>query len=356
MPTDTEERTAVAPEGAPIDPDAIRARGAELELSTKRGLHTGRPAYEQFTTEMRALIKDSLLPSEATNVELYYLLEMAATYRLDPFAREIWAVRMPGRNAAGNANVVIMVGRDGMLAIAERHPEHRGFRCHAVYSEDDFKYEADPRKMPDGTHSHVRHSWGLPNTRGDLIGAWAEVYRKGRPPVYFFAPIEEYDKSDSDYSPWKKQRTVMIEKCALVTALRHAYRISGLYIADEMTNAMLAPKAEVEKVESGVSNWGDDEDIKYRLADLFAVLGYTPAKQRITLAPLETDDDRRALIGQLVQECEDRDLQVPGIREPLEPDEVVVTEEETEIVEPVAEGEGHEEPPIADGEQGRIIE
>ena len=50
--------------------------------------------------EMRALIRQSIMPPDASDTDLYYLLEMAATYQLDPFAREIWAVNMPGRNGA----------------------------------------------------------------------------------------------------------------------------------------------------------------------------------------------------------------------------------------------------------------
>jgi len=53
--TTTEDERQVAPEGTPEDPDAIRDRGKDLELRTKRGLHTGRPAYEDFHPAMRKL-------------------------------------------------------------------------------------------------------------------------------------------------------------------------------------------------------------------------------------------------------------------------------------------------------------
>ncbi len=307
--------TTVAPEGTPEDADAIRERGKDLELQTKRGLHTGKPAYLEFAPAMRDLVRDALLPADATDADLYYLLEMAATYRLDPFAREIWAVKMPGRNAAQGSYLTIMVGRDGLLAIAERHQDHRGVRAHPVYEGDTFEYDSDPREMKDGTFSHVTHKFDVTKAdRGELLGAWAEVYREGRPTTFFWAPLGEYAK-ESDFSPWLKQKSVMIVKCALVTALRMAYRISGLYIADEMTNAMLAPKAEVAQAESGEVNWGDDPDVKARLVDLFRALDYSPAKQRMALAGLAGDDDRRALIAQLVEECEAREVEVPPVRD-----------------------------------------
>jgi len=283
---------------------------------------------------MRKLVKDTLLPSDASDADLYYLLEVAATYRLDPFAKELWAIRMPGKNASAKGTLTIMVGRDGLLAIAERHPDFRGFRCQAYYSNDVVEFHADPREMPDGTFSHYSHSFKLNDDRGELKGAWAEVYRDGRPTVHFDAKIEEYVK-DGDYSPWKKQRTVMIEKCALTTALRHAYRISGLYIADEMSNALLAPAAAVEKVEEGETNWGEDVGVKNRLIDLFDALGkerYTDAKIRLLLASCD-DDGRLHLIEQLELECEDAEVPLPEARAE---DEEVVAADETEVVEPEA--------------------
>lgn len=335
----TTEEPTVAPEGTPEDADAIRERGKDLELVTKRGLHTGTPAYEEFHPAMRKLIKDSLLPPEATETDLYYLLELSATYRLDPFAREIWAVKMPGRNAAQGGYLTIMVGRDGMLAIAERHPDYRGYRCQAYYEHDTVIFHDEPRKRPDGTYTQVEHSFTLNADRGALLGAWAEVYREGRPPVFFDAKLGEYDKSDSDYSPWKKQKTVMIEKCALVTALRHTFRISGLYIADEMTNAMLAPAKAVDDLTANDGwNWGEDQQVKARLIDLFAALGndrYAQAKQKLVLAGLGKEG-RLELIAQLEQECHEFGIDLPPARE-VGPDEEVIPENETEVEEPVVE-------------------
>lgn len=335
--TTTEEERTIAPEGTPANAEAIRERGRDLELQTKRGLHTGAPAYLDYVPAMRNLIRDALLPADATDADLYYLLEMAATYRLDPFSREIWAVKMPGRNAAQGGYLTIMVGRDGMLAIAERHADHKGVQTQAVYANDEFKYASTPREMPDGSFSHVTHEFDVTADRGELLGAWAEVYRAGRPTQFFFAPIEEYAKDDNDFSPWRKQRSVMIVKCAVVTALRMAYRISGLYIADEMTNAMLAPKGEVARVEGGEVSWGEDEEVKHRLADLFQVLEYPPAKVRVTLAPLSTDDERRELIDFLARQCEERGVEVPAVRD-LGPDDELVLDEETEVVLPEPEG------------------
>jgi hypothetical protein len=191
--TTTEDERRVAPEGTPEDPDAIRERGKGPRARTKRGLHTGRPAYLDFAPEMRKLIKDSLLPAEATDADLYYLLEISATYRLDPFARELWAVKMPGRNAAQGAHLTIMVGRDGMLAIAERHPDYRATA--ARRSTRTTSSSTAPTRADAGRDVLARQHSFTDADRGELLGAWAEVYREGRPPVFFFAPLEEYDKS-----------------------------------------------------------------------------------------------------------------------------------------------------------------
>jgi phage recombination protein Bet len=340
------DKTDTAVADAPVDADAIRERGKGLEQVTKRGLHTGRPAYEEFDKAMRALVKDTLLPDDASDADLYYLLEVAATYRLDPFAKEIWAIKMPGRNASAKGTLTIMVGRDGLLAIAERHPDFRGFRNAEVYENDSFSYEDEPRQMPDGTFSHVRHSFDVTKDRGPLLGSYAEVYREGRPAVFFWAPLNEYDKSSAEgASPWKKQLTAMIRKVSLANSLRLAYRISGLYIADEMTSQPLeqAPEA----VGEDLTNWGDDEAVKARLVDLFFALDESPAKVKLKLAGM-SDQDRVDLIDELEAECEKRGVELPP---PRDPDEAVVTDEEVEVVdEPAAPA------PEAKAGQGKLVE
>ena len=273
------------------------------EIPEKMGMHLGKPAYTNFSDEMRKLIRQSIMPADSSDADLYYLLEMAATYKLDPFAREIWAVKMPGKNGA-KANIAILIGRDGMLSIAERNPDYRGFRCQSIHEDDEFSYDDKPRKMPDGTYSHVRHKHGKMGQRGPLLGAWAEVYRHNRPPVYFEAPIEEYARS-GEYSPWNKQTSVMIQKCALATALRLAYRVSGLYLADEMTNAVFtdATTSTTATPAGPTLDFGDDPEVAAWLTDLFAALAaadpdnYLPGKQRLLVA--NRADDLEALATEL---------------------------------------------------------
>jgi phage recombination protein Bet len=231
---------------------------------------------------------------------------MAATYKLDPFAREIWAVKMPGKNASGSG-VVIMVGRDGLLSIAERNPDYRGFRCEAYYENDSLKKLSQPVEQPDGTWTYVQHEFEINKDRGALLGAWAEVYRAGRPPVFFNAKLDEYSKDNNEYSPWRRMKTVMIEKVALATALRLTYRISGLYLADEMTNASLDRPDEAMKqtpVTAGL-NLGDDPQVASWLQMLLDKLAqakpdaYLPGKQRLLLAPL--DHEGRVELGAKLQ-------------------------------------------------------
>lgn len=299
--------------------DDIRERA----LPERRGLHTGEPAYKQFSDEMIGLIGKTIMPERYQMSELYQVLELAATYKLDPFTRELWAVRY-SRNA--DAAVQVVVGRDGLLAIAERHSDFLGFRNEAVYENDEFEIlEAQSDwKLPtlDGTKTvptQVRFKAGHPTQRGGLIGAFAEVYRAGRAATFFWAPLEDYDRaSTTDKSPWVKMKGVMIEKVALVTALRHAYRVSGLYIIEEMSGMMVDERGKPQTTADDEPFYGDDEQVAEHLRLLFDALGakYLPAKRRLMLTDLD-DRGRLEMVERLQAECEAAGIPLPDPPGPL---------------------------------------
>jgi phage recombination protein Bet len=311
------------------------------DIVRREGAHLGEPAYKKYDDEMIRLIGASIMPENYKPHELYQVLELAATYKLDPFTKELWAVRYNRNGAAGPIQIV--VGRDGLLAIAERHPDFLGFRNQAVYTNDTFELleeQAEWRLPVKGGGSvvvptEVRFAAKHPTERGELLGAFAEVYRADRVSTFFWAPLSDYDKGDSsDKSPWRKMKGVMIEKVALVTALRHAYRVSGLYILEEMSGMMMAPDdREFEPPSPGEGVWyGDDEWVAQRLRDLFEALGnrYLPTKRRLILADLD-DAGRLDLIARLERECQDAGLELPEPPPPAEGEVVVDASEADDI-------------------------
>jgi phage recombination protein Bet len=175
-----------------------------------------------FTTEQLALMKNTVAKG-ATDDEFMLLLHLAKTYGLDPFAKEIWCIKYlrPGQNPA-DVTATIFSSRDGYLKIASRDKQMNGLVSDAVYDNDTLK------KLVDGT---VEQSYG--NPRGNLIGAYALVWRKDRTyPAYFYASFAEYGAGNNP--TWKKYPSAMIIKVAEAMALKRAFSISGLVTQEEI--------------------------------------------------------------------------------------------------------------------------
>jgi phage recombination protein Bet len=321
----------------------------------RRPMHTGEPAYKQFSSEMIALVGKAIMPDRFKAHELYFILELAATYGLDPFTKEIQAIRWT-RNA--DSAVQAVVGRDGLLAIAQRHPDYLGFRCAAVYEKDDFAVLADPVewKLPNGepVYTKFRHSFQgfAKQGRGKLLGAFAEVYRQGKTPTDFMAYLEDYDKgSSSDKSPWLKLKDVMIEKVALVTALRLAFRVSGLYIREELSGVMLDPEGRKVEAPGEEPDYGEDAWTARRLEDLFDALGYLPAKRSLVLTGLD-EEGRQELVAKLEREIIDAGGTPPVPPDPAELADVEAVAVAEEDVDADAATIDFPEP----GDQARLVE
>jgi phage recombination protein Bet len=125
------------------------------------------------------------------------MLELAKKYRLDPFARQIWAT------PAG-----IFVGRDGFLAIAHRSGDFDGMET--TFEERD----------------------------GKLFSATCTVWHKRMAhPFRVTVRLEEfYRPTPPGKKPgaWERMPYVMLQKCAEAHALRRAFSISGLYDSAEL--------------------------------------------------------------------------------------------------------------------------
>jgi phage recombination protein Bet len=148
----------------------------------------------QYNQQQIQLIRD-MCARDCTDNEFLLLMQLAKTYQLDPFAKQIWAVKY------GNNPAAIFCGRDGFLAIAHRSGKFDGM-------------ESGTRKDGD-----------------DLIG-WCKVYRKDMSRPF------EVEVSLSEYSTgknlWQTKPKTMIVKVAESHALRRAFGISGLYAPEEI--------------------------------------------------------------------------------------------------------------------------
>lgn len=137
--------------------------------------------------------------------EFITFVKMGKALNLNPFMRQIWAVKY------GNTPAQVFVGRDGYLVNAMRHPQYRGMLSSAYYSNDIMK------RLPDGTLHHESNY----NNRGRLVGAYAIVHRKDLDfPIIKEVLLSEYNTSKSN---WAKMPETMIKKVAEAQALRFAF-------------------------------------------------------------------------------------------------------------------------------------
>lgn len=281
-------------------------------------------ARAAFDNEQVALIR-ATVARNASTAELAMFLELARRYELDPFAGQIYFTKMPGSNGE-EGRPAIIVGRDGFLTIANRHSDFEGMTGDVVYENDEFV----KTENPDGPG--VQHTVTNPGARGACVGAWSIVYRTGRRPIYFFAPLDQYlptSERKLKYSPWGTQLDVMILKCAQSTALRLAFNITGLIGEEEASAALARDQAPAASFE-----YAEDEALAIRLAQLFAVLAelrpdeFRPAKVRLILRG-RSEDERFALVSELEKKIVDLGGEIP---EPVEIEEAqIVTEADVDL-------------------------
>jgi phage recombination protein Bet len=268
----------------------------------------GQLARREYAREQIDLIK-ATVASGATDAELDLFLELCARYQLDPFAGQVFCARMRGTDGEGG-KMVTMVGRDGMLLIARRYDDFEGLLGDYVCEHDEF------RTVNRDDDVLVTHVYGKPSERGEVVGAWAKVKRRGFMPTYFFARLEDYKPTHSkvNKTPWGPQEATMILKCAQSTALRFAFSITGLVGAEEVSR-FVGP---AEQVDASDAEWGDDPVLAERLAELFAAANatvsdsYRPRKIQAMLAG-KSEGERRQIALDLESFIEANGGEVPPV-------------------------------------------
>lgn len=178
-------------------------------------------------------IKNLFAPS-LTELEFAGFIGMGKSLDLNPFLRELWAVKYETSKPAQ-----IFIGRDGYRKVAQRQREYDYHYAESIYSGDKFK-------VIDGT---IHHEYGLLN-RGHLVGAYCIVKRKSSSrPVYCMVSLADYDKNHSN---WKTMKETMIKKVAESQALRAAFQetFGGTYIEDEVPELMT--KSSTEKLKEKI--------------------------------------------------------------------------------------------------------
>lgn len=179
---------------------------------------------QQQIAEVKKLFAPTLSDSEFS-----IFCGLGKTLELNPFTREIWAVKY-GTTAS------IFVGRDGYRKNAQRHPQYDWHYEEAVYENDNFAL------TPNG----VEHKFNLQN-RGALVGAYALCKRKDSSrPNYIYVSLKEYNKKQS---VWNTMPETMIKKVASAQVLRGTFQelFAGTY--DEVEQGAVTGQKVIEQNE-----------------------------------------------------------------------------------------------------------
>ena len=185
-----------------------------------------------------------LFAPKLSDSEFQFFVGLGKASRLNPFTREIWAVKYQENQPAQ-----VFIGRDGYRKAAQAHPEYDFHQADAVYENDEYEV----------VNGEVHHKYKLSN-RGKLIGAYCVAKRhKSSRPMYVFCELSEYSTGRSLWNTQTGKPATMIKKVAESQCLRACFQdlLGGTYAEEE----------EWEEKKTIMPNIGAEQ--KNELKDLF---------------------------------------------------------------------------------------
>lgn len=202
--------------------------------------------------------------------ELLYFIEVFRSLGLNPYTREVWCYKKP------DGELVVFAGRDGHLAYAQRQPKFNGMRSCEVRENDEWEIDVPNAQV---YHKITKKS----SERGEIVGAYAFVFREGGEPTLEFS---EFDSYNLGVDAWSTHPVDMIKKVPETKALKKAFGMSGIQSEYDWTikGGVAVPINTTEAAKS-VSTPDEHEKMIESFDDLDKLLDYA------TYHKLDEDED-----------------------------------------------------------------
>lgn len=194
----------------------MREESREIMVAQEAAAHASQEARMAITPERLHAVKD-VIAKNCTDAELIVFAEACRRTGLDPFARQIYAIKR-------SSGLTIQTGIDGYRVIAERSGKYAGqlgpFWC--------------------GEDGAWREVWL--NDKVPPAAAKVGVLRRDfKEPIWGVARTAAYRQDTNNL--WKTMPDVLVARSAEALALRKAFpaELSGVYTDEEMDQADNAP-------------------------------------------------------------------------------------------------------------------
>lgn len=224
------------------------------EISTETG----------FTEKEIEVLKNTSLSTLKTQSQVILALNVAKKYDLDIFSKEFWAwVDNKGR-------LITIASAEWFKKIARKQKGFISIEANAVFDWEEFSMNTWTWKVSHEIKLDCRWSNNKPKW------AYSRLKMEWKQDEVKWVDWSEYSNDQVTFaSPWKKQRSAMIEKCAITVLCRQAFWLSGLY-GDEETDHM-------RNLKNNVSNEVNQEELDKEASklqqDLMGVIYVDPAEK-----------------------------------------------------------------------------